>query len=131
MLKAGLSPEIIIAKKRSTDCKFDTSPTSLADLKKSGVPDAVILAMVEASATNASRLDETNSVPKVLSVTPVEALEEGDISEIASAHTVFLKSYGFDSDYDPRLMKNEILKDPKLVVVTREDQADFTIAYIS
>ena len=49
MLKAGLTPEIVIAKIESSKCDFDTSPATLKDLKTSNVPDAVILAMVKAS----------------------------------------------------------------------------------
>jgi len=57
MVKSGLSSEIVIAKIKSSTCAFDTSPKTLADLKTSGVPDAVILAVVQcprASEGNAS-----------------------------------------------------------------------------
>jgi hypothetical protein len=47
MLKAGLSAEIIIAKIKGSPSAFDTSPSALKQLKVSGVPDAVILAMVQ------------------------------------------------------------------------------------
>lgn len=47
MLKSGLTAEIVIAKIKSSPTKFDTSPTALADLKTAGVPDAVIMAMVQ------------------------------------------------------------------------------------
>ena len=47
MVKSGLSSEIVIAKIKSSTCAFDTSPKTLADLKTSGVPDAVILAVVQ------------------------------------------------------------------------------------
>ena len=50
MLNAKLSQEIIIVKIRSSACSFDTAPDKLAELKKAGVPDAVILAMVQAPA---------------------------------------------------------------------------------
>jgi hypothetical protein len=48
MLKAGLTPEVVIAKIKSSDCRFDTSPSALKDLKSADVSDAVILAMVQA-----------------------------------------------------------------------------------
>lgn len=48
MLKSGLSAEIVVAKIQSSTCNFDTSPTSLKNLKDSGVPDEVVLAMVKA-----------------------------------------------------------------------------------
>jgi hypothetical protein len=48
MNKMGLSPDILIAKIKSSPCAFDTSPSQLQQLKSSGLPDAVILAMVQA-----------------------------------------------------------------------------------
>lgn len=50
MLRSGLAIEIIVAKVRSTPSKFDTTPANLAELKAAGVPDAVIVAMVEGPA---------------------------------------------------------------------------------
>ena len=52
MIKAGLQPDIVTAKIKSSPCKFDTSPTALEKLKTDGVPSSVILAMVQASTVN-------------------------------------------------------------------------------
>jgi hypothetical protein len=49
MISAGLSPEIVIAKIASSTCEFDTSPADLKKLKASNVPEAVILAMIQAT----------------------------------------------------------------------------------
>lgn len=49
MTKAGLPAEVVVAKIKVSSTKFDTSPSALAELKKDGVPDSVILAMVEGS----------------------------------------------------------------------------------
>jgi hypothetical protein len=54
MLKAGLTPEVVIAKIKLSDCNFDTSPSALKDLKGAGVSDTVILAMVQAPAYKAT-----------------------------------------------------------------------------
>jgi len=43
-----LPAEVLIAKIKSSACAFDTAPTSLKNLKAVGVPDKVILAMIEA-----------------------------------------------------------------------------------
>jgi S1-C subfamily serine protease len=51
MLKAGLSPEIVIAKIRSSTSAFDTSSAGLQGLKASNVPDSVILAMLQPQTT--------------------------------------------------------------------------------
>ncbi|MBA2705042.1 MAG: trypsin-like peptidase domain-containing protein [Blastocatellia bacterium] len=50
LLKAGISPEIIIAKIRSSTTAFDTSSIGLQKLKASNVPDSVILAMLQPQA---------------------------------------------------------------------------------
>jgi hypothetical protein len=55
MVKAGLGAEIVAAKVKNSTCKCDTSPAALAELKKSGVPDNVILAMVLAPAPLANK----------------------------------------------------------------------------
>jgi len=48
MHKVGLPPDILVAKVKSSQCNFDTSPASLQALKTAGVGDNVILAMVQA-----------------------------------------------------------------------------------
>lgn len=48
MVKADLSPEVIITKIRTSRCHFDTTPSVLAELKQSGVPNDVLLAMINA-----------------------------------------------------------------------------------
>ncbi|HLM61589.1 MAG TPA: hypothetical protein VK308_12360 [Pyrinomonadaceae bacterium] len=47
MIASNLSHELIITKIKSTNNKFDTSAEALQNLKKAGVPDAIILAMVQ------------------------------------------------------------------------------------
>jgi hypothetical protein len=46
MVHSGLATEIVIAKIKASPGKFDTSSTTLAELKSANVPDAVIMAMV-------------------------------------------------------------------------------------
>lgn len=46
MVNAGLATEIVVAKIKASPGKFDTSATTLAELKSANVPDAVIMAMV-------------------------------------------------------------------------------------
>jgi hypothetical protein len=48
MQKIGLPPEVLVAKIKSSECNFDTSPASLQALKAGELGDSVILAMVEA-----------------------------------------------------------------------------------
>ncbi|MFN2492262.1 MAG: S1C family serine protease [Pyrinomonadaceae bacterium] len=47
MVKAELSPEIVIAKIKTAKTAFDTSSAGLQELKTAGVTDAIILAMLQ------------------------------------------------------------------------------------
>ena len=62
MLSAGFSQEIVVAKIAASACEFDTSLTALKALKASNVPDAVVLAMVQAP-TGSRRQELTNGEP--------------------------------------------------------------------
>ena len=49
LIKAEMSPKLIIAKVlRSHGSTFDTSPEAMKQLKRDGVPESVILVMIEA-----------------------------------------------------------------------------------
>lgn len=74
LVKAGLSPEVLSAKIKSSACNFDTSPSALKDLKGAGVPDGVILAMVQAPIGSDAGLTPESS-PKIVSITCVNARE--------------------------------------------------------
>lgn len=65
MMKAGLAPDIIVAKIKSSETNFDTTPAALAELKAANVPDTVILAMVKPAfaSTEAAPADGVVSVP--------------------------------------------------------------------
>ncbi len=54
LVKAGLSADVVVAKIKASTCHFDTSPSKLKDLKEAGVPDSVILAIVEAPVARAA-----------------------------------------------------------------------------
>ena len=47
MVQAGLSPELIIAKIKKSEKDFDTSGAALAELKKIGVPNEILLLMLD------------------------------------------------------------------------------------
>ena len=51
MLKSGLPADIVAAKIKASSCNFDTSVPTLNQLRTQGVPDAVVLAMVQAPHT--------------------------------------------------------------------------------
>jgi hypothetical protein len=68
MMKAGLTADVIVAKIKSSETNFDTSPNALAELKAANVADNVILAMVKgpspaAAANEAAPADGIVNVP--------------------------------------------------------------------
>ena len=89
MMKAGIAADIIVAKIKSSETNFDTSPGALAELKAANVPDSVILAMVKGPAatagTEAPPADGVVSVPdgteveiQLIAVASGEQLKVGD-----------------------------------------------------
>ena len=48
MVKAKIAPEVIVAKIEMSRCHFDTQPSVLTELRQSGVPDSVLMAMIKA-----------------------------------------------------------------------------------
>ena len=53
MIKAGIGPAVVVAKIKGSANDFDTSPSALQELKAAGVPDEVVLVMVQAAAVPA------------------------------------------------------------------------------
>ncbi|HVF56268.1 MAG TPA: hypothetical protein VM934_08965 [Pyrinomonadaceae bacterium] len=84
MLKAGIAAEIVVAKIRASSNHFDTSTAALQKLKGAGAPDAVLLAMVEAS-SNASGATREASPPQPR--TPVK-IPEGTWVELETIYTI-------------------------------------------
>ena len=63
MVKAGVSERVIIAKIRNSPTKFDTQTDALIALKKNGVPEKVIEAIMSPSAPAAATAPPASSAP--------------------------------------------------------------------
>jgi SH3 domain-containing protein len=102
-----LSPDVIIAKIKSSPTRFDTSADGLQKLKRAGISDDVILAMVQASAdaSTAAPMADPPKPPEILQIrvpdgTPVEvemiasvssdAVREGTIIHLKVAREVVI-----------------------------------------
>lgn len=81
MLKARLSPEVVVAKIRASAADFDTSPAALKELRAAGAPDAVVIALVEAPRASA----EPPARPKKLIAVKLPA---GTIVEVEAAYRI-------------------------------------------
>ena len=135
MNKAGLPSEVLIAKIKSSVCNFDTSPAQLQQLKSAGVPDAVILAMVEAPVGELK--------PVAVATTPVAAVNPATMADpppppspmtapdtsaanltIPTNSTVFIEPMnGFETYLAAALRKKKV----PLVVINNKEKADFVI----
>jgi len=96
-----LSPDVIIAKIKSSPTRFDTSAEGLQKLKRAGIPDNVILAMVQAStadANTAAPVADPPKPPEILQIkvpdgTPVEVEMVATVSsdEVREGTIIHLK----------------------------------------
>ena len=88
MWRAGLSAEIIVAKIKSSPARFDTAPATLQQLKAAGLPEPVILAMLEAAArpaaANATTSATTSAAAELVAVT----VPDGTPVEVEAAHDI-------------------------------------------
>ena len=72
MMKAGVTADVIVAKIKSSETNFDTSPSALAELKAANVPDSVILAMVKPSPVTPTEAAPADGIANVPDGTEVE-----------------------------------------------------------
>jgi len=73
MVRADLSPEIIIEKIKRSRCNFDTERTQLAELKSKGVSDQILRAMVEAPfGLPAGKNDQTSPAKAIENAPPTQ-----------------------------------------------------------
>jgi len=82
MLKLELSAEVIVAKIKVSNCKFDTSPAALEELKKAKASDAVILAMMEPSVNNAAASNGANAAAAAAAPTVEMKIPDGTPMEL-------------------------------------------------
>jgi hypothetical protein len=132
MNKTGLPPEIVVAKIKSSPCNFNTSAAQLQQLKLNGLPDAVILAMVQAP--SGSVVNDSAVLPKSASVEDVDPPEatppsspvvkvSQDLS-ISSGSQVFIEPMGgFETYLSAALQKKHV----PLTIITSKERADFVI----
>jgi hypothetical protein len=102
MAQVGLGPDAIIAKIKTSPNAFDLSTDQLIALKKAGVPDAVIAAMLNASVGGAvsasAAVDSTSPDPKAPHAGGIYLLEAGPgaphMERIDATHSNQTKSSG-------------------------------------
>src|SRR5262245_51821757 len=89
MVKAGFSESVILAKMRSSQTKFDTRTDALIELKKAGVPEKVMQAIVSGGAAPASA-PAAASAPAPAMAAPAPGGRRGPIYHVSGGKQVEL-----------------------------------------
>lgn len=135
MLKAGVSPDVIVAKIKTSICLFDTSPSTLVTLKEAGVPDAVLLEMVRNP--HGMQLPVEKPLPRPVTSPEPPTKEQtqtlgdglpeyGHISEIRRMRRVYVVADDIDSQ---NLLINNLSRYDGLQIVNSPDSAQVFIAF--
>ena len=125
MVKSGLSPDIVIAKIRSSSVNFDTSTSALKVLKEAGVPENIVIEMI----TEGGKADKASAAlarenDKILSGVP----EQGKLKELLDKTKVYINT----KDLKARdIIEKELKRLKKFTVVDKVETCDFVIDYES
>lgn len=136
MSRTGVGPAVVVAKIKTSRCKFDTSPSALVVLKDAGVADEVLIEMVRnpngapppvtAPPPNAATV-EAKEEPATSSQPAGDSLPEyGDISEIRRMRRVYVIADDIDSQ---NLLVRSLTSYDGLDVVSSPDRAEVFVAF--
>lgn len=125
LLKTGLSAEVIVAKIRASETKFDISTNALKALAEAKIPDSVIVAMLDRQ----RQMDEQSAaVKKQDADTRAEIPEQGSLSDLKAINAK--KVYIYSENLKSRdLIIKEMLK-AKFEVVDKIEDSDFALGYV-
>ena len=90
MVKAGFSESVILAKMRSSQTKFDTRTDALIELKKAGVPEKVMQAIVNGGAPPASAPAAAASAASAMAAPAPQGGRRGPIYHVSGGKQVEL-----------------------------------------
>ena len=128
MVRAKLPPALIIEKINTSSCNFDTFPSVLAELKYKGVPDEVLMAMVQAP--HGGRPKEVSKIepkpsPEVKAASNVGGIILGGRSETPYNARFFVAP--MEENFDGLITALIIEKKLPVSIVADESIADFIV----
>lgn len=119
LLKAGMSPAVIIAKIKATKSTFDTSPAALKALKAGGAADEIILAVIEVSAPKKEEVTGPKSKRRVTDELTTK-FKELQMS-VVTVWSEFGHGTGFIFDERGLVMTNQHVIGPSEIVSVQFD----------
>ena len=128
MVRAKLSTPVIIEKINTSSCSFDTFPSVLAEMKYKGVPDEVLMAMVQAPHGGKAKLTaESNPEPRTEDKAPtnVGGVILSDRSETPYHARFFVAP--MEESFDGLVTALMIEKKLPVSIVADENLADFIV----
>lgn len=128
MVRAKLSPALIIEKINTSSCRFDTFPSVLAELKYKGVPDDVLMAMIKAPhGSRPKEISESTPEPRaaVNAANNVGGVIVGDRSETPYHARFFVAP--MEENFDGLITALIIEKNLPVSIVADESIADFIV----
>lgn len=128
MVRAKLPTALIIEKINTSTCSFDTFPSVLAEMKYKGVPDEILMAMVQAPhGSRPKAVAESNSEPRaeVKPVQNVGGIILGERSETPYHARFFVAP--MEESFDGLITALMIEKKLPVSIVADENLADFIV----
>lgn len=116
MVQAGLSSDLIIAKIKRSQQEFDTSPSALSELKKLGVPNEILLVMLESES-----LEEAPKKSKRVTDELTSAFQRLQ-STVVTVWSEFGHGTGFIIDNEGLVLTNQHVIGPSEYIAVQFDE---------
>ncbi|MGQ0541202.1 MAG: hypothetical protein ACT4O9_05035 [Blastocatellia bacterium] len=136
MTKAGLSTEIIIAKIRKSEARFDTSASALIELKNSGVADEILTLMMgrveaEPRSEKLTAAESGFSDRETPKVEPRSAQSQVSAKEqLPAAKTISFEKSSLQPSrqaLEKELLKRKDFRDLNLTILRYKEKADLYV----
>lgn len=136
MSKVGLQQEVILKKIEKSQGNFDISANALIELKKSGVGDGVISAMIEKASTSESYSESVSPTSVSTTTTPIAKKNETPAEALKSSRTIAIAKSSVHPSrqaLEKELLKRKDFQALNLTIERYRENADLyvEIGYVS
>jgi hypothetical protein len=133
MTRAGLGKQIILQKINSADANFDISAKALIELKKAGVEEEIIQAVMEKNRATPINISSQQTTPNYSENVPAPVVENKPLTSaesVRTAKTVALVKSSLNPSrqaLEKELMKRDDWKKLNLTLVRYKESADLYV----